>query len=175
MYFMQRAGDKPASKEQSPWICFTAVKLSTLWMSCSRGNNKRNSWSNYQVDKNALNFKKGSDKRHLQLSQAPGVRDWGSQQCSRPGCQAMATRVIETGNLKTLSLLQTRSLGSTTTAGAFLGRGERKRTREKKKKRPQNHGHYLPFTSNSHATPAKCCTYWFYQYYQKDGQMLFKK
>lgn len=75
MHLWKCAGDKSASKEQSPWICFTAVKLSTLWMSCSRGDNKRNSWSNYQPDKNALNFKKGSDKRHLQLSQTPGCQE----------------------------------------------------------------------------------------------------
>lgn len=138
MYFMhlcQGTGDKLASKEQSSWICFTAVKLSTLWTSCRRGNNKRNSWSNYQPDKNALNFKKGSDKRHLQLSQAPGCQGlWIPavfQLCCQH-CQDMATRVIETGSLKTLSLLQTQSLGNTATAGAFLGRGERKRNRKKK-------------------------------------------
>lgn len=94
MYFMhlcQGTGDKLASKEQSSWICFTAVKLSTLWMSCRRGNNKRNSWSNYQPDKNALNFKKGSDKRHLQLSQTRGVRDCGSQQRSSSAASAVRT------------------------------------------------------------------------------------
>lgn len=180
MYFMQLwqcTGDKPASKEQSPWICFTAVKLSTLWMSSSRGNNKRNSWSNYQVDKTALNVKKGSDKRHLQLSQALGVRDCGSQ-AVLPGRGHMGD-------------LNRKSPNSVSAADAILGdtprllglfweeeKGKAAGKIKKKKggkKSPQKHRHNLLFPSNSQATPAKCCTYWFYQYYQKDCQMLLKK
>lgn len=168
MHPWKRAGDKPASKEQSPWICFTAVKLSTLWMSCSRGNNKRNSWSNYQPDKNALNFKKGSDKRHLQLSQTPG-------------CQELWIPAVFQAVLPSLSGhghtcdLNRKSQNSVSAADRILGehhyswgssgkRREEKNQREKKKKKTQKHGHNLPFTSNSHATPAKCCKYWFYQH-----------
>lgn len=111
-------------------------------MSCSRGNNKRNSWSNYQPDKNALNFKKGSDKRHLQLSQTPG-------------CQELWIPAVFQAVLPSLSGhghtcdLNRKSQNSVSAADRILGehhyswgssgkRREEKNQRKKKKKRPKS-------------------------------------
>lgn len=168
MYFMhlwQCTGDKPASKEQSPWICFTAVKLSTLWTSCSRGNNKRNSWSNYQADKNALNFKKGSDKRHLQLSQTAGCQGlWipAAFQAVLPVLSGHG-HTCDLNRKSQNSCLCCRHDPWGTPWLLRLFWEEEKGKEPGKKKIPQEHRQDSPFTSNSHATPAKCCTYWFYQ------------
>lgn len=75
----------------------------------SRGN-KRNSWSNYQPDKNALNFKKA----FRQEAPATDSDSWvsGIVDSSRfPDCQTV-THLISTGSLKILSPLQTWSWGT---------------------------------------------------------------
>lgn len=138
MHLWQCAGDKPASKEQSPWICFTAGKLSTLWMSCSGGNNKRNSWSNYQPDRNALNFQKGSDKRHLQLSQTPGCQGLWSPAAFQAVLPALSGHGHTCDlNRKSLNCLCCRHnpWGTPPLLGLFWEEEKEKKTGRKKKKR----------------------------------------
>lgn len=83
---------KNANQKHSPRICFTAVELSTVWMISSRSNNKRNSWSNYQPDKNAPNFKKG----FRQEAPATNPDSWVSgivDTSSFPDCRTTAISV----------------------------------------------------------------------------------
>lgn len=164
MYFMhlwKRAEEKNhANKKQSPQICFTAVKLSTLWMIYSRGNNKRNSWSNYQPDKNALNFKKGFRLEAPATNPASWVSGIGDTSSS-PDCR---TAAVSAGTqphspfkqeVSKFCLRYRQDLKGTL---LLLGicweevKGKEPQKQQKKKGRHQKHALHLLFMINSHAT-----------------------
>lgn len=187
MYFMhlwKRAEEKNhANKKQSPRICFTAVKLSTLWMIYSRGNNKRNSWSNYQPDKNALNFKKGFRLEAPATNPASWVSGIGDTSSS-PDCRTAAVSAgtqphspFKQEVSKILSLLQTGSEGDTATAGALPGRGERKRTSKTTKKKEDTKSMHFIYSSWSILMPlfSKMLSILILSMLTKDCQLLYTK